>query len=363
MISRQGESLSVGKRALGIALALVVGALLPLITVLQITLLLPVLMLGGVFAVYLLCSGGWLPAGLFLAVGLASTAWVAGTELMWMILAAAMLPAIPVMRGIALKRPFFEQLRSAVVLYILGLLAAMVIAYARFGAGMVARLMDAIRAEFDRMPDAAFKPLVDAVNSALALSGTRGFGPLTVMDYRAQISGVLDLMERTYAQSLPGTLLSGAVLSGVASTLWGNWTMARRGMATDDSFVGMSRWFLPGRVTLGALVFCIGSYIAANSGLDSAETVYVTAYQVTGALFGIQAVASFDRRMVNAGRSLARRRVLLGLLIAGAMLVQLIAMVLFIYGSGSALFGSRGAIRLWLDKRRDDHSNHDDFEQ
>ncbi len=363
MISRQGEPLPAGKRVLSIALALVIGALLPLITVLQITLLLPVLMIGGVFAVYLQCYGGWLPAGLFLAAGLVSTAWVAGSELMWMILAAAMLPALPVMRAIAAKRPFFEQLRNAVVLYILGLLAALAIAYARFGAGMVARLMDAIRAEFNRMPDAAFNPLVEAVNSALVLSGTKGFGPLTVTDYRAQITGVLDLMQRTYAQSLPGTLLSGAVLSGVASTLWGNWTMARRGMATNESFVGMSRWFLPGRITLGALVFCIAGYIAANAGYASAETVYVTAYQVTGVLFGIQAVASFDRRMVNAGRSLTRRRVLLGLLIVGAMLIQLIAMVLFVYGAGSALFGSRGAIRLWLEKRRDNHSDHDDFEQ
>ena len=75
---------------------------------------------------------------------------------------AAVLPALYVMRGVAAKRPFFEQLRGGILAFGAGLVAAMLIAYASFGGGMVARFVDMMRAEFARMPDAALQPIVDA---------------------------------------------------------------------------------------------------------------------------------------------------------------------------------------------------------
>ena len=362
MTSKQPYTLPAGKLVWSVVLALVVGALLPVITVLQITLLMPVLMLGGVFTVYLQCYGGWVPAGVFLAAGMVSTAWFAGTEAMWMVLAAGMAPALLTLRGIALKRPFFEQMRASLACYILGLMAAMGIAYAGFGAGMVARLRDGLRAQFALMPDAAFQPLVDAVNSALGLGGMRGMGLITVQIYRGQIAGILDLMQTTYAQTLPGTLLSGAMLTAMASVLWGNWTLARRGLATNDSFVGMSRWHLPGQIALGALALFAVGYVISASGYASGDTVYLTVYQLVSVLFAVQGLAAIDRRMLNASRSLNRRRAALALLIIGALTLQLLATFLVIYGVLSALFGSKGSVRLWLEKRRDDHSDHDDFE-
>jgi elongation factor G len=64
------------------------------------------------------------------------------------------------------------------------------------------------------MPDAALQPFVDAINSTLGI-GVTGFEAFTVQSYRASLSGIVDLMQQTYAQNLPGALLSGAVLSGV----------------------------------------------------------------------------------------------------------------------------------------------------
>lgn len=362
MTTRSNDSPSPGVRIWSVVLALVLGALLPVITLFQVALLVPVLMLGGVFAVYLYCSGGWPALAAFVVTGLSATMWFGGSGMMWMILAAGMLPGALSLRGIAAKRPFFEQMRASIAFYALGLLAAMAIARLTFGAGMIARLMDRMRAEIAAMPDAAFRPLVEAINSALSMSGTQGFDRLTVETYRGQISGILDLMQQTYAQSLPGTLLSGALLSGVASTLWGNWTLARRGMAINESFAGMSTWFLPAQITYGALALCAAGYILARSGYSAGATVYVTAFQLSGALFGIQAVASLDRRMLDAGRSLRARRTMLTLLVIGALLIQLLSNFLFIMGALSALFGRRGAIRLWLEKRRNDDSNHDRFD-
>lgn len=354
---------SAGKLVWGIALALVVGALLPLITVLQAMLLLPVMMVGGVFAVFLQCYAGWIPAALFMAAALAGTAWFAGPQLMWMLLLAAFLPAGFAIRGIVAKQPFFEQLRGAIALYALGLLAAMGVAYACFGAGMVGKFMDAVRAEFARMPDAAFAPFLDTINAAMLLNGAQGMKMITVEVYRAQVNGLLDLMQSTYAQMLPGTLLCGALLSGVATVLWGNWRMARRGLASDESFIGMSRWFLPAQISVGALALWLGSYLIAAGGYASGSTVYSTVYQLVRAVFTIQAISAIDRRMLKNGRSLRARRALLAVPLVASALIPLFATLLFAIGLTSALFGSRGAVRQWMEKRANDHSDHHDSEQ
>ena len=101
---------------------------------------------------------------------------------------------------------------------------------------------------------------------------------------------------------------------------------------------------------------------AYKGGYANGATVYATALYLSGTLFGIQAIAALDRRMLDSGRTLTRRRVLLTLLIIGAMAIQMIATFLFVVGAASALFGSHGAVRAWRDKRRDDDSHFDDHD-
>ena len=273
---------------------------------------------------------------------------------------ASLAPSVMVVFGATGKKPFFEQMNAGVIAFIGGLLAAMLIAYAAFGSGMVAKFMDVLRAEYNRMPDAALQPMVDAVNAMLpAAGGVRGLS-MTVTDFRGQLSGVLDLMQQTYAQVMPGALLSGAILSGVLSVLWANWTMARRGMATNESFVGMSGWFLPARFSLGAVLLWLVGLVMMNGGVRNGATVYMTVAQAAGAAFAVQALSALDRRMLRAGRPLSRRRLLIALLAVLALLLRGVGAVLAYVGVASALFGSRGAIRLWLQERRNDDSNHDD---
>lgn len=354
MDSDRFNRVSPGKLAWGIVMALIVGALLPLITLAQVASLLPVMMVGGVFTVFLQCYAGWIPAAVFTAAGLFSTAWFMDVTPMWMLLLAAFLPAGLVVRGIQQKRPFFDQLRTAIAAFAVGLLAALGVAYASFGAGMVTRFMDAVRAEIARMPDSTFTPFLDTINATLLLNGVQGVKMLTVDMYRAQINGMLDLMQETYARMLPGTLLCGALLSGIASVLWGNWRMARRGMATDESFIGMTRWFLPGQISLGALGLWLVSYLIAAAGLASGATVYTAVYQLVCTVFTVQAFAAIDRRMFAGGRALRGRRVAMGLLLVAGALVRMVGTLLFAIGVMSALFGSHGAVKLWMDKRNDD---------
>ena len=256
----------------------------------------------------------------------------------------------------ARKRPFFEQMKWGVVAYALGLVAAMLIAYISFGGGMIARFTDVLRAEFERMPDAALQPFVEAINSALSLSGATG-QRYTVALYREQLDGVLDLMQQAYAQSLPGALLTGALLSGVISVLWGNWTMARQGLATNESFVGMTGWFLPAQLTWGLLGLWVAGLILAAGGYSAGATAYDATRSLACAGFFIQAMAALDRRMLRSGRELGRRKLLIGLLCAAGLLLPDAAMLLAVLGAASALFGSRGALKRPANR---DQSDRDD---
>ncbi|MBR1820082.1 MAG: hypothetical protein IJ769_00515, partial [Clostridia bacterium] len=300
------------------------------------------------------------PAAVLIGAALASTLWLLGGAAMFMLLLAAVLPALYVSRGVALKRPFFEQLRAGIAVYAAGLVGAMLVASASFGGSMVAKFVDILRGEFTRMPDAALQPFVDALNSAMSLYGA-GVNELYTVDmYRAQLSGILDLMQQTYAQALPGTLLSGALLSGVLSVLWGNWTVARQGRATNDSFVGLSGWFLPAQITFGMLALWLLGFIIAASGYAAGPTVYATARMLAGACFAIQALCAMDRRMLRAGRELSRRRLLIGILAVAALIISDFAMVLAIVGAASALFGSHGAVRRRVNGDSDDQSDRND---
>lgn len=360
MDSKQARPVSPGRLVGSLVLALLIGGLLPLLSVFQISLLAPVLMVGGIFAVYLEVRSGWIPVAALVAAALASSLWAMGERLTLVLLAASLLPALVVIRGVNQKAPFFDQLRAGIIAFAAGLLTAVAIAYASFGSGMVAQFTNLLRAQYDQMPDAALAPFVEWTNSMLT-GRTGGAGQLmNVAFFRAQLSGVLDLLQQTYAQLLPGALLSGAVLSGAIAVLWGNWTQARRGMATSESFVGMSGWFMSPQLSIGAVALWLVGVIMLYSGAENGETVYMTISQVAGAGFALQALGALERRLLLADRSLKRRRLLLGLFAAFALIFRGMGSMLSYIGVASALFGSHGAIKLWLQKRRDDHSDRDD---
>ena len=342
-----------------VILALIVGALLPIVALIQISLLAPTLMLGGIVAAHLGAKAGWIPVGALTVAAAVSAGLLMGGRIALVLIVASMAPSVMVVFGATGKKPFFEQMNAGVIAFVGGLLAAMLIAYTAFGSGMVAKFVDVLRAEYNRMPDAALQPMVDAVNAMLPTVGGAGSQGMTVTAFRGQLSGVLDLMQQTYAQVMPGALLSGAILSGVLGVLWANWTMARRGMATNESFVGMSGWYMPAQLTFGALGLWAVGLILMLSGNANGTTVYMTIAQAVGAAFAVQALCALDRRMLRADRPLGRRRLLIGLLCVAGLLMRSFGSALAYVGAASALFGSHGAVRRWTQNRPKDPPNDD----
>ena len=129
-------------------LALILGAALPITATMGVLMLLPLLLVGGAVLAALQCSGGWIPAGLYTGVGLGLSLYLLGPAPTLMLATGLVLPALAVLTGIQNKRPFFEQLRFSIIAHALGLVVTLLVAYITFGSGMVARLMDGLRAQF-----------------------------------------------------------------------------------------------------------------------------------------------------------------------------------------------------------------------
>ena len=65
--------------------------------------------------------------------------------------------------------------------------------------------------------------------------------------------------------------------------------------------------------------------------------------------------------MFRSGRSLTRRKVLIGLLAVAGLLMRGLGSLLAYVGAASALFGSHGARQaLWIGGQADDQSDRDD---
>ena len=334
-----------GKLALGIVLAVLVGALTPVVMMLEMSLLMPVVVLGGLFMIFLFCYSGQLPAWVYMIVQLCATGALIGTPFVLMMAAAGTVPALVSIRLALLKRPFFDQMKSDITIHLSGMLLAVTIAYLNFGGNMIERMAEVLRRQFDLMPDAFFAPFVEMINSALSGGSTPGMKAMSVADYRAQIAGVLNLMSEIYQNVLPGALLSGAALTGVLSALWANWMLARRGLATNESYISPVQWFLPRNVTFGLTVMWIAAYILSQTRYAQGRTVYYAVFNLVSLAFFIQALSAIDRFFYRRGAGERRRRAMLILALIMGILFRIVNTVFFAVGASSALFGSHGAVK------------------
>ena len=328
--------------AIGIVLAIVLGIVTPVLTVIEVSLLMPVILLNGLFMVFLYCYSGRMPSWLYMTIQLGAAAVLMGSTYMWTTMAAGVFPAILAMRGIMLKKPFFEQLKADIAFYLLGMLGAIIIAWTALGGNVIGRITGSLRDQFNLMPDDLFAPFVDALNRAIP-SGISV--PMTVSSYRERVMAVLELLGETYAQVLPGKLICGAALSGALTALWGNWLMARHGLAGKGSYIVLSRWFLPGQTVVGLLLMWLIAYLISATDYSSKTSVYIAVYDLVSAAFYIQAIGAVDRFLSRRGASGRKRHVLVVLTMILGLVLRIFNSILFVIGACSALFGSHGIVK------------------
>lgn len=351
---------SAGKIVLGVILALIIGALVPVVMTLQISMMMPMIMLGGLMMVLLYCFAGSVPALVLGVVQVASSAFFFSPVFGWIVVFMSVMPAWIAIRGIGAKQPFFKQMRECISAQSSGLLLAVIIAYVSFGGNMISKLIDAIRAEFAQMPEELISSIVDGVNATMVSMGLPE-GTLTVDAYRELVSGaMLDYLQESYTRILPGSLIVGAVYTTVLSVFWGNWRMARKGLATPESFAGMSAWFLPGHATGGFIFVWATAYVLMAVGYKSGENFYQTIYMLVQLVFSIQALASFDRGFLKKGMRTGKRCALIAIIWIASMLMPGLGIGLMFIGVASALWGSHGMITLRMKQQHDNNSDDND---
>lgn len=338
-----GYKPSLGKIVFCTVAAIVAGALEPLALVFQLMLPMPAVSLIAMLGVALSVIGGMVPAIALGAVATISTLLGFGPAATVVMAAMTIVPAMVIILGIRQKQPFFQQMFRGVTAFLASVMAAVLLAGLLFGGDVIGRAMDFVRSVFEEQQDAIWASLREV------LIGRQG--DITKTDFVNAYYATLNLMETYYEYRLLANLLSGAVLTGVISVLWGNWLAARRGEATVESFRGVSEWFLPANLTLGLLMVLVVSALLSMTSVSGGATVWLIVSDLARVAFVIQAYAAMDRKLKAKGASRGRRTGMIVLAVfAGAISDGWIFELTAVAGCASALFGRRGAARPLIDK-------------
>jgi len=336
--------ISAGQKMAGYVIAVLTGLLAPFSAALEISAFMPVVFITSILMAFLHGFAGRGPMiacaiahGLMMGAGL-------GSDFMYMLLFAAVLPTIWVLRMVDRNVPFFTQMLHGIIAFAIGLLLAVFMAFALYGGEIASSIVESVRAAINTIPQEYMDMYAANLNSIdesiLANSSVEEI-----------LSQALYFVEEQLNMQLPGMLLSGAALTSVFCVSMGNRMRAHKGLATVESFVPLHRWFLPSHLTLGLLGMLAASGVCILLGMSAGRGAFYTIWLLMIYAFYVQAAASFMRRlMLTRLRSRGRCGVLAAIFIVSLLLGM--AEMLAMFGGLSALFGSRGAVTLWLLKRQ-----------
>ena len=317
-------------------IALVIGALHPILLMYQ-TLLLAWLPYVYVIAAALLYAGGGIiPAAIMGVVGIAGAYWSMSPTIATVTLPLTVLPAVVIVLGIRARKPFFIQLRNALIAAVAGALLAIVLAIALIGGDMVSQFMDVLRSISDGAMPSLYEIYLPVLKSRDA--------SVTYEQFLAAYREVLATMQILYETNLAGAVLADSIVTALIAALWGNWISARHGDATAESFIGLAGWHMPSNMTIGLLLALAAGGILAAIGMRGAEIAWASL------AFCVQLFAANDRRLKSAGATRGRRTGMGILLYVLILIVPIAKMLAPLIGAASALFGRTGAVTLWKQK-------------
>lgn len=347
---------STGKIVFSTVLAVIIGALYPLWLTVQ--LIFPTLTpcFPVIFVVALYAAAGIAPAIGFCAAVLPSTLLGFGPALGVAALPVCLVPVVVSVLGIRARRPFFSQMSRSIAAGMIGTVLSIVIAALGFGTDMIGQLMAHVQGAFEEM-----MPALWSVQESLFAS----YGiELTYEEYATAYFDALRILEQYYELYLPGNLLTGAAMTSLIAVFWGNWLKARRGEITQESFVSLSGWYLPGNMTIGILLTLVVGLIVSKMNITGGNTAWIAVTTLAQFAFCVQGFAALDRRQKDTGASRKRRTfiavmfLVLGLMTNNGSVLSLF-FLLALAGAGSALFGRRGAVRLWMEKNKENMNGED----
>ena len=336
------------KIIIGCLIALVLGVLSPLIDMFAVFLLaVPVLL------AFLYAFSGIIPYVLGASTTLFMSFFAYGLAGLGMTACALILPSAVIVRAIHMRAPFHTQLVTAISAFVVGVVAALAIAYAAIGSDIIGALMGYFEREFQATISPGFldmllSRLYDIPGSPDSLSTAQMLAGFLTTDQRAKfLAQLLSDMRASLSLTLPGYLLSSAALSGLIAVAWPGHVNRKSVPEGDPSRLPLYQWYTPYGLSLGLLGTMGVAYLLSWQKVSGGDTVYMTMRAILLLCFEVQAVTSAERRLRNFGAKVPTRAV-----------VIILSLVFFsdyaaVYGGVSALFGSTGAVRQLMAKRAD----------
>ena len=343
MLSVSGYRPSTKKVVLFSLLGLVLGLLHPVLFAYQTMFLVWLPCIYVVAAALLYAGGGLIPACVLMGSGVIMSGLSMDLRLAAALIPLTLLPAAIVISGIAQRKPFFEQMRNALIASVGGALLALVLATVLIGGDMVAQFMDMFRDLFEQLLPSlyqVYQPYYEAQGITISYD-----------DLLSVSKEVLSYIQVLYETNLPAAVLTDAVLTAVIAVFWGNWVTARHGEATSESFKGLADWQLPGSTTIGLLIAFGAAAILSTTGFNGVSIAWTAIRNVVFLVFAIVLLAANDRRLRSGGASRGKRTVLAILFFALIALFSLLKIVAAIFGALIALFGPGGVVAQKKDRK------------
>ena len=260
---------------------------------------------------------------------------------------AFIIPSAFILRTIRLKSSFSVRVGTAVISQIIGIVLTLGYARLSFGKSIIDAFTEIFGSFLGLMSDETLDSLlvqfysINGIKSITSMQNVTGL--LDASQRASYINKLTSDIRNTLAVSLPGALLTASYHTGLVSAFLS--TLICRNKRKDGAYVPIAVWYTPYKITFGAVGMIIVALIMNAVGVSSAQTILNATGSLAMALFTVQAISSFERRMKAAGRNLVFRIIIIAL--SALILRNFIA----IYGAYSAVFGTFGAVRQLRDTK------------
>lgn len=175
---------------------------------------------------------------------------------------------------------------------------------------------------------------------------------IRISEYGGTAAEIAGRLTEDLRMLLPAHLFSSSALTALAAAWWPTHVLARQGMAEKGQYVPLDRWWIPTKYILYLAVGTMLFITLYGFGMDTAGVLAQTSLALSVLALKIQGAAGLCASMKK--RDIGRRMRAIYL----ALLVLVASGVLEMIGIWICLAGSRGAIRMLLEKiHKDDEDD------
>ena len=296
---------------------------------------------------FLFVKAGWLPV--ILSAASFGVAFSAMMGVPGMLLAGLVLlfPALITIAVADHSAPYFTQLKASVFSFA-GSAAALLLI---LGVATKGTLVDAVVQFMDSTMRAMPAAIQDAVLTSyfpdLAENGAKSI-PILGNAIRAEYWVVFfaEMRELLIDNLLP-TMLKSALTTSFLCSYFTARSLRLQNRIHETAFVPISRWALPGQVTVGILLTTLAAYLYDSFAGTGGVGVFMTMFTIMECVFGVQGIAAWDRMMCAAKASFRRK------MIMGGLVAIFAPTFISAIGLCSALFGRHGLLIKM--KNKDSH--------